>query len=243
MHSTHLLLLVVVCLVHGTVSVHGSASMWEDEQGSLQVDVENATAPLILNGMNLVQMISELQKFKAAATTTISDLERYRSTQHALHCQFSLIPQTIATKGAADWEHFVIDGVDYLAVASFHNDDTFEVESEIFKWNSTVMEFVPFQSIPTKGARDWEHFVMDDVHYLAVANVRNDSTRKVQSEIFTWDTTLMQFVPVQIFSTTGARDCVHFVVNDVHYLAVASNSDDNSYQLDSLVYIWNGCRF
>ena len=42
------------------------------------------------------------------------------------------------------------------------------------------------QSIPTHGVRDWEHFEINGVHHVTVANAGNDVTPHVDSTIYRW---------------------------------------------------------
>jgi len=59
---------------------------------------------------------------------------------------------------------------------------THNIDSKLYQWDGT--RFVPFQSIPTNGARSWEFFTIDTNHYLAVANVHNDATNNIDSKIY-----------------------------------------------------------
>lgn len=58
----------------------------------------------------------------------------------------------------------------FLAVANYGKDSRVQGNSTIFKWHKRRKRFKEFQIIPTWTARDFEHFVMNDKHYLAVAN-------------------------------------------------------------------------
>ena len=41
-----------------------------------------------------------------------------------------------------------------------------------------------FQTLPTNGARNWESFTIGEDTYLAVANMRNNSTYNIDSRIY-----------------------------------------------------------
>lgn len=58
----------------------------------------------------------------------------------------------------------------FLAVANYGKDSKVQGNSTIFKWHKRRKRFKEFQIIPTWTARDFEHFVMNGEHYLAVAN-------------------------------------------------------------------------
>ena len=62
--------------------------------------------------------------------------------------------QSIPTEGGCDFEHFQVDGEDFLAIANNRiSSNQWELNSMIYHWNGTAFE--EFQSIPTKGAWDW----------------------------------------------------------------------------------------
>ena len=123
--------------------------------------------------------------------------------------------QRIRTYGARDWESFQIDGTTYLVVAN--NQERAEsavekksrlVDSKIYKWDGR--SFVEFQIIPTRGAHDWEHFVLDGQTYLIVANNTEGSTRTTDSLIYRWNG--KRFVQVSALLTQGVRDCESFKI-------------------------------
>eukprot|EP00049_Salpingoeca_infusionum_P020234 m.363704 g.363704 ORF g.363704 m.363704 type:complete len:253 (+) comp23667_c0_seq1:272-1030(+) len=96
--------------------------------------------------------------------------------------------------------------------------------------------------LPTQGANDWEHFVMNDTHFLIVANNYDGSVYDTNSELFKWDGTT--FTSAQLILTHGARDWVHFEINDVHYLAVANyKNGDGDQAINSEVFAWDGHKF
>ena len=64
--------------------------------------------------------------------------------------------QVIPTTGVVDWEAFDIEGTPYLAVASFLECGSHNVNSKPFRWSGA--SFVEFQMIPTTGAVDWVAF-------------------------------------------------------------------------------------
>jgi hypothetical protein len=87
--------------------------------------------------------------------------------------------QSIRTLGASDWEFFTIGSEHLLAMANAASkyNSTSNVDSTVHRWNGE--SFVQMQSIPTNGAKDWEFFTIDNEPYLAVANLRHDSTTYV----------------------------------------------------------------
>ena len=69
----------------------------------------------------------------------------------------------------------------------------------------------------------------------------------MKSEVVEWrDVDGGQFVSVQNISTYGATDWEYFEIDSRNLLAVAnhySTADGNSYDIESEVFEWNGCRF
>lgn len=153
--------------------------------------------------------------------------------------------QRIPSMGARDWERFAIDGVMHLALANERNDDTRNVDSVIYRWDDARAVFVEAQVIPTKGARDWESFVIEGVPFLAVANQedsdKDKNKRDIDSIIYRWDGT--EFVRFQAIPTHAARDWESLTIDGTPYLAVANNQMDKSRAAASKIYGWNGTDF
>ena len=147
--------------------------------------------------------------------------------------------EKIPTHGGMDWKFFEIDGEYYLVIANYNDDSDYNVDSVVYKWNPTISIFEDYQTIPTVGAYDWKHFVIDGEHYLAVANYRNSSTYDIDSVIYKWNPSTSQFEPYQNISTHGAHSWEHFVIDGEHYLAVANYRDDTSHDTNSYIYKWN----
>ena len=141
--------------------------------------------------------------------------------------------QSIATNGAGNWTHFEIGTDHYLAVANYYNGSTYNLNSKIYKWNG-VDEFELFQSIATNGSIDFEHFMINTNHYLAVANHYNGSTRNINSKIYKWNGS--SFAEFQSIATNGAHDFEHFMIDTNHYLAVANNYNGSTYNINSKIY-------
>ena len=144
--------------------------------------------------------------------------------------------QSILTDSASDWKHFMINSDHYLIVANDHNDKTHNIDSKIYKWDSNIDKFVLFQLIPTNGALDWEHFVIDNDHYLVVANCYNDLTVNKNSKIYKWNINTNKFDLFQSIPINGAFDWKYFVINNDHYLAVANYYNDLTGNINSYIY-------
>ncbi|XP_048776512.2 thrombospondin-type laminin G domain and EAR repeat-containing protein-like isoform X2 [Ostrea edulis] len=145
--------------------------------------------------------------------------------------------QRMETDAAQCWKFFTINNNFFLAVANYGKTPDVQANSTIFKWHKRRRKFKEFQIIPTWTARDFEHFVMNGVHYLAVANHAKGTSQKVDSEIYKWSTKLRRFELFQSILTTGAYDWTHFLVNGYHFLAVAQAFDGFSTLTDSSIFV------
>ena len=158
--------------------------------------------------------------------------------------------QSVPTKTAKDWESFKIADQHYLVVANEKSGTgatSYDQDSIIYKYDATrtTDPFQPFQSIPTKGASDWEHFQIGSLHFLVVANFIS-VTHSVDSVIYQYDPTrgVDPFVAHQHIPTVGARSWESFQIGDASFLAVAncqgdgaaasvSNQDSKIYKYDT----------
>ena len=133
--------------------------------------------------------------------------------------------QEIDTFGAISWKHFVIEDVDFLAVANHFDsiDDSYSLKSVVYKYNAVEEVFDVFQEIDTIGAIDWEHFHIGDTDFLAVANSKyNSSSTIVDSVVDRYNNDTSAFESMQEFSADGAADWEFFVIGDLNLLALSS---------------------
>ena len=100
--------------------------------------------------------------------------------------------------------------------------------------------FVITQTLSTHGTYGIEHFTIDGVHYMAIANYY-DGGYKQNSVIYKWGKG--KFEEFQLISTNGASGFKFFTIDGEHYLAVAEYHDDNTYSIDSFVYKWRNGTF
>jgi len=135
-----------------------------------------------------------------------------------------ILHQQIATQQARDVEAFEISGVSYLAVAMHAKPVglglNYNINSVIYKWDGS--RFVEHQQIPTKGAIDFEHFSIQQYDLLAVANVLDGLTTRVDSTIYHFDGRTKLFHSLQSIPTIGATDWEYFEINGDCYLVVAN---------------------
>ncbi|ELU02095.1 hypothetical protein CAPTEDRAFT_42858, partial [Capitella teleta] len=160
--------------------------------------------------------------------------------------------QNMSTDGAMDFTHFRVEQYDFLVVANFFigKSSSFSaVNSVVHLWQNS--RFLPFQSLSTTGATDFEAFSIDDDYFVAVANSDDfglstlDSVAEryqVNSTIYRLNKIIKQFEVYQQIETQSIRDWEHFRVGDDHYL-IASNSRrglSSSAGSSSVIYRWQG---
>jgi len=76
---------------------------------------------------------------------------------------------------ALDWAHFEMGGSHYLAAANHNDDPSVYDMSALYRYEPVSEAFQLVQEFDTYYARRWEHFVMDGVPYLIIANGQPDS--------------------------------------------------------------------
>ena len=88
-----------------------------------------------------------------------------------------------------------------------------------------------------------EHFTINGSLFLAFANYHGDIHKhKTGSMIYKMDERTEKLTLYQTLKTRGAFGLEYFSIGGKHFLAVA-NYHDGTYQLDSVVFQWNGQRF
>ena len=150
--------------------------------------------------------------------------------------------QDLPTKGASAVEKFSINGSLFLGFANFKDDiNGYHTDSYIYKLNDSTGTFYRYQTIDTIGGRDMEYFTIANKHYLAVANRRNKTTRRVNSTIYQWNG--YQFIVVQNILTLGATSFNFFKIFSDMFLVVTNNNDDTTQSVDSVTYKWGENQF
>jgi len=104
--------------------------------------------------------------------------------------------------------------------------------------------FQKYQDLPTRGATAVEQFNINGSLFLAFANHESDTEGyNTDSFIYKLNDSTGKFVLYQTIATTGAWDIEYFVISDKHYLTVANRFNGATYQLNSVIYQWNGHQF
>ena len=147
--------------------------------------------------------------------------------------------QDIPTKGAAAVKSFSI-GDDLFLVFANSNGDKANRKAKSVVYKMENGRFFQIQTLSTHGASGIEHFVIDKVHYMAIANFY-DGGFKQNSVIYKWSGD--QFEQLQVISTNGASGFKFFTIEGEHYLAVSEYHDGSANSIDSFVYKWKKERF
>ena len=135
--------------------------------------------------------------------------------------------QDLPTKAANAVEQFRIDGSVFLAFANRNDDDdSFSSDYFIYKINDYPGKFFLFQTIHTTGGRDIKYFTIADKHYIAVANIYDGNTYKLNSSIYQWDG--HRFVFMQNIPTDEASGLNFFEILSGQFLAVVNTRSTNS---------------
>ena len=149
--------------------------------------------------------------------------------------------QDLPTRGAADVEHFTIDGSLFLAFANYHGDiNKYKTSSMIYKMDESTGRFTLYQTLQTRGAYGLEYFSIADKHFLAVAN-HYDGSHQLDSVIYQWNGKMFDIF--QKISTKGASHFTFFTINGDKYLALANYHDGSTRSIKSVIYKWSSGKF
>ena len=213
---------------------------------------QNCLYPRMIEGIQTLQDGLYIERFTIDGTEymTISD---HDSDRVALYSRAPTETNwshhhDIAAEFPTEVAYFNFNGDHRLAVAETKgNPDSsgsieYNIKSRIFKWDdwdndsSTPNTFQDprdsSEAADTNGALSWEHFVMNNVHYLAVANYNGDyeqgstTTRDytADSAIYKWNASGLS--EVVTITTEGARHWEHIEYNGEHFLFLATGSEN-----------------
>ena len=134
--------------------------------------------------------------------------------------------QDLPTRGAQAVEHFTINGSLFVTFANYESDtaEKYNTDSFIYKFNDLTGKFFLYQTIGTHGGHDVEYFTISGEHYIAVANLQNRATFRVNSVIYHWNGTL--FVAFQNLATKGGPSFNFFTIAKEPFLTVCNLFDD-----------------
>lgn len=164
------------------------------------------------------------------------DLIIWRRTGSGLFEEWQRLP----VPGGEDAEFFTIEGRKFLATASLRTGSgpyNYDAYSVIFELLSG--KFVPFQRVPTFGAKQWRYFTLNGRHFLALAQglkVPGLSTnRPSDSVVFEWNG--VSFQPFQTIPSAWGYNFLQFELFGTCYLAYAD------FKAPSILLRWDGHQF
>jgi len=139
----------------------------------------------------------------------------------------------ISTAGAAGFEHFVINDVDFLGVANFWNgiSNDMSASSQIFSWSFTEEAFNQFDSFVTYGAHGMDVFpiALKNVtyHVMVIPNYyeceKNNSKKCPSTIIKVWNEKKKGFENLVNLTASGPAQSDHFQIGSDFYIAIAEN--------------------
>ena len=88
-----------------------------------------------------------------------------------------------------------------------------------------------------------EYFEIADQHYLAVANMYDGSSSRLNSVIYKWNISQEQFAVFQNIETFGAYSFDFFEITNEQFLAISNHYDGSSHSINSFIYKWNSNKF
>ncbi|MDH4560919.1 hypothetical protein [Pseudomonas sp. BN411] len=146
----------------------------------------------------------------------------------------------LPSQGGEDAEYFEIGGRQFLAVANIRSGAgpyEYDVESVIYERHE--WRWLEFQAVPSFGAKQWRHFVIEGQHFLALAQgilVPGLETRHpATSRIYRWNG--QGFEEFQVLEGRWGYNWTHVEYMGRHFLAYADHL------LRSPVLEWREGRF
>ena len=122
----------------------------------------------------------------------------------------------IKTRGAAGFEHFQIDGKDYVASANFFTSSpgrnpSMKTTSVVYRVrkskNSNKLRFKRINSLQTVGAHGVEFFTRNNESYIAIPNYYGGD-----SVVYRWSRSSLKFEEIQRMKSDGAGSIESFTI-------------------------------
>jgi len=130
-----------------------------------------------------------------------------------------------------------------VAFASYGTAESFNLNSEVFRFNASSEQFARHQLIPTHGAHSFHFFILGGNSFLAVANMRDitdSSEYDTNSEVLRFNSSTGLFDFFQWIPTHGAADFDSISVGNDFFLAVANQVDGtNNLDIYSEVFCYS----
>jgi len=150
--------------------------------------------------------------------------------------------QDLPTKGVKDVDFINIPNSGrFLVFSGYHDGQSYNTPSSIYVWISPMTLFVPYQKIPTTGARKVHFLPVETETYLTVASEYDgNGNGRTNSSVFHWNGT--RFNLFQLIPTYHAHELYPFKIG-CHFFLVAANFNSTSHSTTSNVYRLDNGRF
>jgi hypothetical protein len=161
--------------------------------------------------------------------------------------------QTLPCEGSGAMAILSIAGEVWLVATSYHSKrGGWRTSSPVFRWHVPAVAragrgqraqlggsgFVQEHSLPSVAPHDAEAWEMHGRAWLFLAQDRDESSSRIDSQLFVFDAATRRFVGRQRMATDGAHGAEHFQLGDDHMLAVANFGDRHSKRYAALSSIW-----
>ena len=179
--------------------------------------------------------------YLAVANRRSSTSIQLNSTIYRWNSHRFVIVQNIPTLGATSFHFFKILPELFLSVTNSNNGTTRSLNSVIYKWKDD--QFERFQEIRTEDVMASTTFAISNSTFIVFANRHSSSQGySVQSSVYKWS--VNKFTKLQSLQTYGASDVKSFNIKGDTFLTFANNNNNgNMFNIDSVLYKWNGSRF
>ena len=138
--------------------------------------------------------------------------------------------QELPTTGGRIAITFVIEEKLFLAIGNTLNatGGTHNIMLQIYRLEQDI--FTLYHTLNSLKISAIEYFTINGVHFLAVANKKNDTSNRVDSVVYRWQGE--RFEEFQRIATIGASDILYFHSNEKNFLFVSNrmNSTIRIYQ-------------
>ena len=141
--------------------------------------------------------------------------------------------------------HFQVNRTQYVLVAKLYDGTTYSLNSTLYRWDGSATQLHEIQQIGTEGAEHLNHFLINDEHYVVIANSFQvvtiesgviEGTYNTLSKIYKMDVASGSLILVASLPTKGAKAIEVIQIGGETMLLVANSYDDQTIEVDSVLY-------
>jgi len=161
-----------------------------------------------------------------------------------------VLQQNIPTSGCMNVSEFNINGVDYLFVNQYMNNQNTPMDSKLYKWDSTYVTgilttggFIEYSSLGLSAGNgnfiNSEFFTIDNENYLmcVVGAFGNNDLQDVR--LYKWNSSYLQFDIHQTLPATGCVSINYFEMDNKPYVILNNEKHLMNYNVYSTAYTWD----